>query len=515
MTQLQPDGSPAGTSSTASPISAPMPAAEATLSAANANHGLKKNSLGVPAIVFYIIAAASPLTGVVAIVPIMIGIGNGAGTPSAFIIAAGILLLFAVGYLAMSRHVTNAGALYAYITMGLGRAVGLGSASVTVFAYSCIQFSLYGGFGYYLSSLIGRLTGVNVPWWACVLVAMIACLALGLRGAHAGGQILGVLITLECTMLLILCLGIIFHPASSHPAQITATPFSFPAVFAAGVGISIMFAQTTFIGFEGSAIYSEEAKEPKKTIPRATYFAVIFMAVVYALTSYFIIANLGDTNAKAIAAKQGGSLVFFVSNRSLGPWASDIFQVLIVTSIFAAIVTFHNNLSRYLYALGRQGLVWSKLGYTRKVQQTPYVAAITQTVSAAIIVALFAVLQLDPYTTLFTWLAGIGTVGIIAAQAVAAIAIFVFFRRNTVDKRVWHTVIAPILAIIGLLALFVIAASSVQLLLGTSGWLTALLIGLLVLSAVVGVGYALYLQRRSKDKYEAMTVLLTTSNPTV
>ncbi|MFE2499070.1 hypothetical protein ACFXKS_24085 [Streptomyces scopuliridis] len=68
--------------------------------------------------------------------------------------------------------------------------------------------------------------------------AMLCCLVLGLRGVHAGGTVLGILICLECTMLLILGLGVIFHPNSSAPADFSAEPFTFPAIAAAGVGIS-------------------------------------------------------------------------------------------------------------------------------------------------------------------------------------------------------------------------------------------------------------------------------------
>src|SRR3954469_15507230 len=116
------------------------------LPAGRRNHGLKQNSLGVPSIFFYIIAAASPLTVVVALFPIIIGSGNGVGMPGAFVIAAVVLMIFAVGYVAMSRHVTNAGAFYAYVTLGLGRIPGLGSASLAIFAYNAIQAGLYGGF---------------------------------------------------------------------------------------------------------------------------------------------------------------------------------------------------------------------------------------------------------------------------------------------------------------------------------------------------------------------------------
>src|SRR3989337_2476195 len=130
------------------------------------NDGLKANSLGVPSIFFYIIAAASPLTVVVALYPIIIGSGNGIGMPGAFVIAAVGLMVFAVGYVAMSRHVTNAGAFYAYVTLGLGRIPGLGSASLAIFAYNAIQAGLYGGFGYYAAELLNPRLGVDIPWWA-------------------------------------------------------------------------------------------------------------------------------------------------------------------------------------------------------------------------------------------------------------------------------------------------------------------------------------------------------------
>jgi amino acid transporter len=47
---------------------------------------------------------------------------------AAFVAVALVLAVFAVGYVAMARHITNAGALYAYISRGLGRPAGVGAA---------------------------------------------------------------------------------------------------------------------------------------------------------------------------------------------------------------------------------------------------------------------------------------------------------------------------------------------------------------------------------------------------
>src|SRR5258708_36164818 len=103
---------------------------------------LRKDAIGLWSIVFFVVAAASPLIAMLGTVPIVLRSGNGVGAPAAWAIAGVILLLFSVGYSAMSRHITNAGAFYAYIANGLGRPVGIGGALGADPAYNTIPISL-------------------------------------------------------------------------------------------------------------------------------------------------------------------------------------------------------------------------------------------------------------------------------------------------------------------------------------------------------------------------------------
>ncbi|KMO83078.1 APC family permease [Mycolicibacterium chubuense] len=164
--------------------------------------GLARNQIGVLGIVFFVVAAAAPLTVVVALFPVIIGSGNGVGIAGAFVAVAIVLTIFAVGYVAMSKHITNAGAFYAFITRGLGRPMGLGSASLAIFAYNAIQLGVIGGFGYYAAEFTSRHTGFGVPWWVFSGLAMGASLFLGVRQIHAGARVLAVLLTLETGVIL-------------------------------------------------------------------------------------------------------------------------------------------------------------------------------------------------------------------------------------------------------------------------------------------------------------------------
>jgi len=464
------------------------------------NHGLKQNSLGVPSIFFYIIAAASPLTVVVALFPIIIGSGNGVGMPGAFVIAAVVLMIFAVGYVAMSRHVTNAGAFYAYVTLGLGRIAGLGSAFLAIFAYNAIQAGLYGGFGYYAAELINPRLGVEIPWWAYAFVGLLLCLGLGVQGVHSGAKVLGVFMTLEVTMITILSAFSLFGDAVPV-SQFSFEPFAPSVVLGGALGVALMFAHASFIGFEGSAIYGEEARDPARTIPRATYLSIAFMGVLYAVSGWLIINALGVDQVVGIATETGGNFIFVASDTIIGHNISLVFQMLIVTATFAAIVTFHNNVSRYTFSLGRQGLIWKPLGWTLPSRQTPWVASITQSVTVGVVIALFALFGQDPFATLFTWATGIGTVGVILSQLVAGIAIFAFFRKSHVDERPWNTVIAPLLAIVGLGGFFVLTLDSLDVLLGVQGTMAAIMLSLVFIAFLAGAAYGVYLKVAAPARY--------------
>ena len=469
--------------------------------------GLARNQVGVLGIVFFVVAAAAPLTVVVALFPVIIGAGNGIGIAGAFVVVALVLTVFSVGYVAMSRHITNAGAFYAFITRGLGRPLGLGSASLAIFAYNAIQLGVIGGFGYYAAEFASKHTSVHVPWWVFSFLAMGASLILGVRQIHAGARVLAVLLTLETAIIVILNVGILVHsptPVSDYSFR----PFAPSAVFAGAIGVALMFAHASFIGFEGTAIYGEEAKDPKRTIPRATYASVLFMGVFYAVTAFLIVNSVGVDDIAGLTQTEGGNLVFAVSDKVLGPIGTEAFQLFVISSLFAAILTFHNNVARYLFSLGRQGLIWSRLGTTHPTRKSPAVACYVQIAMVATVVAIFAILGLDPYTTLFTWWTGVGAAGIILLQTIASVAIFVFFRRSTVDKRPWNTFIAPLLGIAGLLPILWYAVTGMDVLLGGGGWLQFTFEVMLFASLAIGVIGAYVIKARSPQRYAQLNSTL-------
>jgi amino acid transporter len=464
---------------------------------------LAKNSIGTLGIIFFVVAAAAPLTVVVAVFPVILGSGNGLGIVGTFVLVAAVLLVFSVGFVAMSRHVRNAGAFYAFITKGLGRPLGMGSASLVIFSYNAVQLGLYGGIGFYAAEYVRTHFGLDAPWWIFSFAAMAACLGLGVRHLEAGARVLAVLLLLETGIILLLDLGIVFGPgrptAGFSPALFSPLP-----VFSGAVGVALMFAHAAFMGFEGTAIYSEEARDPVRTVPRATYIAVIFMGSFYALSAWLIVSSAGLDHAVEMARSEGGNFVFQVGRRALGPAGAELFQIFSISSMFASALTFHNNVARYLFSLGRHNIVWSKLSKTHRVHKSPYYACIAQTLMVGAVVAVFAILRLDPYTTLFTWFTGIGALGMIITQVIASLSVFVFFRRAGVDSRLWHTKIAPLLAVLLLAPFIYFAFMSLDVLLGVQGALQWIFLFMLFGSLLLGIAVAVRMKYRDPQKYAAL-----------
>jgi amino acid transporter len=467
--------------SPAAPATAPPPADGA------AGQGLR-GSIGVVGIVFLVVAAAAPLTAIGGALPVMLAIGNGAGNPMAYVVAAVVLLLFSVGYAAMSRHVVDAGAFYAYVSKGLGTPVGVGAAGLALLTYTAIQAAIYGLAGATAQGLSTQYGGPDLPWWVWAFLLMAVVGLLGYRNIDVGTKVLGVLLTLEIGVIAVVAGAVLVQGGADGIDVRSFTPSAF---FSGAPGISIMFAVASFIGFEATAIYGEEARNPRRTVPLATYLAVVLIGAFYALSSWAVVLAFGSDGVVAAAQADTAGLVFTAAAEYVSPVVADVMLVLLLTSLFAALLAFHNAISRYLFALGRQGMAPGVLGRTHVRHTSPHVGSVTQTASAFGVVAVFAVAGSDPVLQLFTWMSGLATVSILLLMVLTSVAVLAFFARSRVDRRAWHTRVAPALGTLGLLGIVGLVLANFTTLISGDAVLATVLLAVIAAAFALGVVVAL------------------------
>ncbi|OZF00595.1 APC family permease [Rhodococcoides fascians] len=449
-------------------------------SAAGRLHG----SIGTVGIVFLVIAAAAPLTAIGGALPVMIAAGNGAGAPMAYIVAALVLLVFSVGYAAMSSHMVDTGAFYAYVAKGLGQSMGLGAAGLALLTYTAIQAGIYGLAAYTVEGLVVKYGGPDLPWWFWALALIAIVSLLGYRSIDLGAKVLGVLLVLEIGIIVVLSAAVFIQGGASGIDAVSFTPSAF---FEGSPGIALMFAIASFIGFEATAIYGEEARNPKRTVPLATYAAVITIGLVYAVSSWAVVLAFGSDNVAEAAAEDTAGLTFSAAGQFLGSTWADIMEVMLVTSLFAALLAFHNAISRYVFALARKGAAPNIMARTHSRHGSPHIGSIFQTISAVVVVGVFALAGADPVLELFTWMSGLATVSILVLMILTGIAIVTFFARTDVDSRLWHTKIAPVLGCAGLVVILWFVLDNFTVLIGGSSFMADLLLCVVALFFVGGL----------------------------
>ncbi|RPF21855.1 APC family permease [Myceligenerans xiligouense] len=456
---------------------------------------LRRNALGVAGIVFLVLAAVAPLTGIVVVASLAIALGNGGGTPMSFFLVAAILLLFAVGYAQMSKQLVSAGGFYAFVVKGLGRTGGLVAGFIATLGYNFFVVGTIGTSGFFMQVIIADLTGFDLHWYLWGLASIVVCFVLARAGVDFSSKVLGVALVLEVLILVVFDISVLVQTGYDVSA------FSPESVLSGSLPIGLLLAATGFLGFEATALFGEEARDPLRTVPRATYTAIASIGVILGVTTWAVVSATGVAQAQQTALDhlESGDLVFALAQAYLGGPLTTVMIVLLLVSLFAAMLAFHNSATRYLYSLGRARVLPQSLARTRP-GGAPQVAGLVQAGFAAVVAALFAVAGADPIGTLVPAMLGFGTLSVLVLQGLAALSIVVHFRRSR-DPRAWSTLVAPGIGFLGLLTIVVMAVANFDIVAGSDALVIRLMPLLLVLALVGGIGYGAYLRKNRPETY--------------
>nr|WP_203416182.1 APC family permease [Jiangella ureilytica] len=473
------------------------------LGADRVSRTLASNRLGVPAVVFFVLSAATPLTVVAGVVTTGFAVTGIIGLPIAFAAIAALLALFSIGYVAMSRHITNAGAFYTYVTHGLGRPAGVAAAYMALLAYNLLQVGLYGIIGVAAAPQLDAWFGISLEWWVIALIAWAIVGFLGVLRIDINGTVLAVLLLAEMAIIIIYSIASLGNPSDG---DVSFDALQVGNLFESGAGAILVLAVLGFVGFEASVVYSEESRDPKRTIALATYISIVVVAAVYVLASWAMTVATGPDNIVAFSQENADQTIFVLAGEFLGTTWVDIGSALFITSVLAAMISFHNTVARYVFALGRERVLPSALGRTSPSSGAPVAASIVQSVIGLIVILVYVLFDLDPLVQLFFYLGTTGGFGVLTLVALTSVAVLAFFWRHPSGENAWRRVIAPTLATTLLVIVVILAISNYDILIGVASdaperWI---LPGLFLIAALIGVVWARFLKASRPDVYEAI-----------
>ncbi|MFF1831488.1 APC family permease [Paenarthrobacter sp. NPDC058040] len=458
-----------------------------------------RGNMGVLQLFFTVMAFNAPLVVVIGFIPVMIAYGNGIGTPAIFIVCGAIVLLFATGFTAMARHLPNPGGFYAYITAGLGKPVGLGSSFV---ALACYYFSLLSSYalgGMNANFIIHQtLGGPDVPWWVWSIALFVIVSTLGYLRIDLSAKVLSVFLIAELAIVVIYDLAVGIQGGASGFSLESFMP---QAIMSGSIGLALMFGVGMFGGFEATAIFRDEVKDPRRTVPRATFLVICTVAVLYGLTAWVIIASYGTGEVVAAAtADPAGSV-----QASIGLYAGhiimDIAIVLMNTSTFAVLLSAHNITARYVFNLSADRILHHSLSRPHPRYGSPHRASVFTSIAAVVGLVPFVIAG-APVETLYAVFGGGFSYTLVALLFLTALAIPFYMKRNRVSGVSNFTaVLAPGLAVIGFGIALVLSTQNFALLIGGSEPLAGLLFTIIYALFALGVVMAVAFRKRRPDVY--------------
>ncbi|SJM67257.1 APC family permease [Gulosibacter sp. 10] len=442
---------------------------------------LKAGSLGPIGVAFFVLAAAAPMAAFVGAGPVIFSL-IGPGVPLVYLLVAAVVAIFAVGYLRMSRHVNSAAGFVAYIERGLGARSAGATAGIVILTYIALQVGFWAQFGVFANQLAATYLGVDIPVWAWALVFIAATTVLAMRGVDMSLRVLGVILSLEVLIVLVLVGGILVGGVESPSFE----SFS-PTVFAQpGMGVAILFVATCFTTFEATTVFAEEARNPRRTIPLALYFVIGFIALFYGIATWAVSMAVGPDAVQQAAADDLSGIMFALAAEHVGPWLDLAMQVMVVTSFIAMLLGMSNMFARYAFALARARILPTALSAVTR-RQAPARAALANGVIVAALIAVFFALGADPMVHVYAWSVALGTVGFILIMAVASISVLVFFARRMRTHRdgLLATIVAPAIALVLVVVMLIFSIANYDaLLLGGGETAKWLLLGLPIAAAL-------------------------------
>lgn len=456
--------------------------------------------LGVGEIVLMVVATASPLAVMVANLPLIVLLGNGPAAPVDALIAMIIMLLFTVGFISMSRYIKNSGAFYAYIQKGLGRIAGLGSATLALCSYSLILIAIEGFFGYALADTLKAFLGIEIPWQALSLAVVAIVGYFGYRHIELSAKVLGIALMFEILIVIAVDVAII---AQNGFTNLDPRVFALETITSGSPGFGIMFAIFCFIGFEATVVFREEARDPERTIPIATYAAAIGIGVFYFVSMWCFVGGIGFDKVVPFAEEHPGDVYLLVTEQFLGTVAKEAMQLLLITSLFAVVLSLHNVVVRYKYILGSYGAFPRFLSEIHPLNGSPHKASLLQTMCSLAVLVVVMAIGLDPVTQVYAWGATAGTIGYMLLLALTCVGVMVFFAGKADGTSRWASVVAPLGALAGILFCIWIAVDNLPTLVGGDNpYPIAFGIALTIVATfVVGVVMAVLIRARSPERY--------------
>lgn len=281
------------------------------------------------------------------------------------LLVAAMYTAFIFSFTELTTSIPHAGGPFAYAYRAFGPVGGYVAGFATLVEFVFAPPAIAMAIGAYLNVQFPAID----PKWVAVSAYLIF-MTLNLVGVGIAATF-ELLVTLLAIFELLVFMGVVSPGFSASNFMLNGwagqQEFSLGAL--PGIFAAIPFAIWFFLAIEGAAMAAEEAKEPKKTIPKA-FIGGILTLVMLAMGVMVFAGGVGDWRQLANINDPLPQAMKMIVGESSG-WL----HMLVWLGLFGLIASFHGIImgySRQIFALARAGYLPRALASVNRRFQTPH-----------------------------------------------------------------------------------------------------------------------------------------------
>ncbi|MBT2542968.1 amino acid permease [Streptomyces sp. ISL-44] len=360
-----------------------------------------------------------------------------------FIIAGLTALFSALSYAELAGSVPVSGSSYSYTYATMGELIAWICGWCLVLEYAVSVAAVAVGWGQYLNELLEGTLGftipeglsaplgeggwINLPSLVVVLLAMVFLM----RGAKESARINTIMVAVKVvTLLLFIGIGVMGIKAGNY------APLAPLGVTGISAAASTLF--FSYIGFDAASTAGEEAKNPKKDLPRAIMLSLGIVTILYVLVAFVAVGAMPWQDFKGTEAALAQIMTDVTGHSFWGVILAAGAVVAIASVVFAVLY----GQTRILFAMSRDGLVPKAFA---KVDAKTGVPRVNVLIVSLFCGALAAFIPLGE-------LANATSIGTLFAFALVNVAVVILRRTKPDMPRTFKVALFPVTPILGFLA---------------------------------------------------------------
>ncbi len=386
--------------------------------AAAESFGLRHNALSPVETLAQSVSTIAPSTSPQLTIPLVFVLA-GQGTAIAYLIAMGLMVLVGFCIAAFARESSSPGSLYAYTKSSLPPIFSSITALALFFAYITTASAVIGGFvdfSYvFLNPLQGRFGLPHTP--AVVLVGLAAGVA-GFVAYHDVKVSARLMLYIEGISVALIAI-VLATVLLKHGFHFDRPQLDLGTMSPRGIGLGVMLAIFSFVGFESATTLGAEARNPLRTIPRAVIQSALLAGV------FFVVAGYGEAfGFRNAATSLGGSANPFryLSTQAGISFLGPVIDIGVLISMFAATLACVIAASRVLLLMAHHGLAPGRLTHTNTTHEAPGEASILAALLSFLPAAGLAIHGTSG-ADIYGWMGTLAVYGFLTAYGLVAVAL--------------------------------------------------------------------------------------------